>query len=87
MDVPEKRRKRSDGVYETTIVGCLEEQRARLATQRKAPPFWNQGSFANGGDVEAQMVGQGLGRSIEASLECRTDYAREERVLYNLSRP
>ena len=34
------------------------------------------------------MVGQGLGRSIEAALEWRTDYARgEERVLYNLSRP
>jgi hypothetical protein len=29
------------GVYETTIVGCLEEQRTRLAMQRKAPPFWN----------------------------------------------
>jgi hypothetical protein len=76
-------------VYETTILGCLEEQRARLATQRKAPPFWNpKGSFANGGDAEAQMVGQGLGRSIEATLEWRADYARgEERVLYNLSRP
>ncbi len=29
------------GVYETTILGCLEEQRARLTTQRKAPPLWN----------------------------------------------
>ena len=38
--------------------------------------------------AEAQMVGQGLGRSIEAALEWRADYARgEERVLYYLSRP
>ena len=29
------------GVYETTIVGCLEEQRARWTTQRNAPPLWN----------------------------------------------
>jgi hypothetical protein len=34
------------------------------------------------------MVGQGLGRSIEAALEWLADYARdEERVLYYLSRP
>ncbi len=32
------------------------------------------------------MVGQGLGRSNEAVLEWRTDYAHgEERVLYYLS--
>ena len=76
------------GVYEATILGCLEQQRARLTTQRKAPLLWNpEGSFANGGDDEAQMVGQGLGRSIEA-LEWRADYARgEERILYYLSRP
>ncbi len=29
------------GVYETTILGCLEEQRARLTTQSKEPPLWN----------------------------------------------
>jgi hypothetical protein len=34
------------------------------------------------------MVGQSLGRSVEAALEWRADYARgEERVLYYLSRP
>ncbi len=44
--------------------------------------------FAHGGDAEAQMVGQGLGRSVEAVFEWRSDYAHgEERVLYNLSRP
>ncbi len=38
--------------------------------------------------AEAQMVGQGLGRSIEAALEWCADYVRgEERVLYYLSRP
>jgi hypothetical protein len=47
-----------------------------------------QGSFPNGGDDEAQMVGKGLGRSIESVLEWRTDYARGvERILYYLSRP
>ncbi len=34
------------------------------------------------------MVGQGLGRSIEAALEWSVDYVRaEERVLYYLSHP
>jgi hypothetical protein len=78
------------GVHKATIDGRLEKQRARLTTQREAPPLWNPyGSFANnGGDAEAQMVGQGLCRSIEAALEWRADYARgEERVLYYLSRP
>jgi hypothetical protein len=29
------------GVYETTILGCLEQQHARLTTLRKASPLWN----------------------------------------------
>jgi hypothetical protein len=47
-----------------------------------------KGSFASGGHDEAQMVGQGIGRGVEAALERRADYARgQERVLYYLSRP
>ena len=77
------------GVDEATILDCLEKQRARLTTQREAPPLWNpQGSFAKSGDDEAQMVGQGLCRCIEAVLEWRADDSRgKERVLYYLSRP
>jgi hypothetical protein len=75
------------GVYETTIFGCLEKQRTRLTTHRESSPLWDpQGSFPNGGDDEVQMVGQGLGRRIEAALEWHTDYARDEEcILYYLS--
>ena len=57
--------------------------------QRKASPLWDpQVSFANAGDDEAQMVGQGLRGSIEATLECLTDDARIEKgVLDDLSSP
>ena len=53
-------------------------------------PRWSgrEGTFANAGDDEAKMVGQGLRGSIEAALEWRTDDARgEERVLDDLSSP
>ena len=54
-----------------------------MTPQRKTSPLWNpQGSFANAGDDETEMVGLGLRGSIEAVLEWRTDDARdEERVL------
>ncbi len=89
MADPAKRRPKEVGVHKATILGRLEKQRARLTSQREASPLWQpQGSFPNGGDDEAQMVGQGLGRSIEADLEWRTDYARGETcVLYYLSHP
>ena len=72
-----------------TIDDRLEKQCALLTTQRESSPLWDpQGSFANGGDDEAQMVGQGLGRKMEVALEWYADYVRsEERILYYLSRP
>ena len=77
------------GVDQETILGCFEEQRECLATQRKAPPLWDlQSAFAQGGDDEAQMVGQGLRWRVEAALERRTDYARgKEGFLDDESRP
>ena len=60
-----------------------------MLTQRKAPPLWDlQSAFAQRGDDEDQMVGQGLRWLVEAALERRTDYARcEESFLDDESRP
>ena len=51
-------------------------------------PLWDpQDSFANTGDDEDQMVGQGLHGSVEAALEWRTDDPRGEKcILDDLSR-
>ena len=77
------------GVDQTTILGCFEENRASLSTQRKAPPLWDlQSAFAQGGDDEDQMVGQGLCWRVESTLERRTDYTRgKECFLDDESRP
>ncbi len=77
------------GVDQATILGCFEEQCAYLTPQRKTSPLWNsQGYFANAGDDESEMVGQGLCGSIEAAFEWSTDDARgEESVLDDLSSP
>ena len=55
----------------------------------KSSPLWDpQGSFANAGDDEDQMVGQSLCHRIEAALEWSTDDTRsEKRVLDDLSSP
>ena len=56
-----------------------------LVTQRNAPPLWDlQSVFAQGGDDEAQMVGQGLRWRVEAVLERRTDYVRGKECVSGL---
>ena len=70
------------------MAASAKRRRRSESTSRKAPPLGNPlGSFANGGDAEAQMIGQGLRRCVEAALEWRADDARgEERLLDDSAR-